>query len=593
MPQRLQVGSGISPVPLTAPAKPVDTFVQPTDGIALQRLAQGLGKLEPSLARLSDTIWTRENKKNQEAGIAKASELYAQFQDVTKAMKAGKLQANQNPWFMAGLHEQFGRIAADRFNSDLMGAVNMDQTLKTSTNLADFDNFARSFMAGWEKQNLSDVRDPNFERGFASKADSYLAVNRSSWASQLGNRAQTQMNDAHYADVHHTVVSEILRGVSPEGVATTINYVTRVRRELGMNGGQLNRTTVRAIVDAATELASTGQNGDEMKAYQILDLLKKIPGGPKGSGSLADQSYGAGAYREAYRDISSQLAQRESAAYQTQQRNDKETVRRMETAGLNMLLQNPHADMRILLARIGEVDPQAALDFTAAQQKINNATFHTNEAVKNDLFNHIWNEGNVTPRQITAGVAAGQLTADDAKWLLDMIDTASNRGANSILKETELQSVLNGLRDRFFDLVPSVDKGDAVAHTKATLQWRYQQWRMGEGANATSQQKIAWLQQEADATVSSYRTKTNLQVHKVAPADLRQVDWHTKPVGTPNDIARLRHEVRQNLPLSPESISFLQRNRIAAGELQYFLETQLAFIAEQQRQASENQNTSP
>src|SRR5690349_4134216 len=128
--QRVQVDSGFGPASLQPAAKPVDTFVQTAEGKSLDQLAQGLAQVAPALGRFSDTLAKRKAEGDYAAGEQKARELTQSAKSFRDAIRSGKITPDQSPWFMAGLHEQFGRLAADRMNFDMMNAVSQDEGLQ-------------------------------------------------------------------------------------------------------------------------------------------------------------------------------------------------------------------------------------------------------------------------------------------------------------------------------------------------------------------------------------------------------------------------------------------------------------------------------
>src|ERR1041385_4497116 len=131
--QRLQVDSGISAPALKPAASPVETFVQPNAGKQVEQLAQGLATLAPSLGHLSDVLSQRKSEADFSAGQQKARELAQNAKDFKEAIRQGKITPNQSPWFMAGLREQFGRLAADRMNFEMLTAAGEEGHFQTTT----------------------------------------------------------------------------------------------------------------------------------------------------------------------------------------------------------------------------------------------------------------------------------------------------------------------------------------------------------------------------------------------------------------------------------------------------------------------------
>jgi len=583
---RIQV-RGVDPnASLRPAAAPVDMFQTPTAGRDLQQLAQGLADLAPGLARFSDVLAKQKAEADYAAGQQRARELTDQASSFSDAIKKGKLLPSQSPWFMAGLQEQFGRVAADNMNFKITAAIETDPLMQTTTDIGDFQKFWKDQQTQWVQDNLgTGDRNPHFEKGFGFKADAYLADAQRQFAAGLGHRVVTQMNEGHFAEVKRAIINEFHRGTAPAAIAQAITDSTTAKMGLGMNGGQLNRTNVAAVVAAAMEQALTGQNGDERKALQMLDLLHSIPGGPKGAGMLADQSYGSVAYTQAVEDVSAVLSHRMTQERQQQQQHDKQAVDSALSEAIGALATDPFTSMVPYMRRVAQVDPQAAASLASMQDAMTRASFHTDEAVKNDLFSRIWNQGDVTPAEVTHWVSAGKLTAVDGAWLVSQMHTQQDASkATSPVNDDALKTAVAGLRDRFIAALPtanSTDRGDALYAATASLKSRYNDWRTqtDAGKSSTLGQQIEWVTHEADALVAQYRTGLmDLHVNPTPAAQFAPADWHKELVVGEADLAALKNGLAHN-SLSADSKSMLRLLNIPADQLVQFIQSQDTLLA--------------
>src|ERR1051325_3444751 len=250
--QRLQVDSGISAPALKPAASPVETFVQPNAGKQVEQLAQGLAMRVLSLVHLSDVLSQRKSEADFSAGQQKARELAQNAKDFKEAIRQGKITPNQSPWFMAGLREQFGRLAADRMNFEMLSAAAQDDTLQSSVNPADFDSFVQKFTQQWQHDNLNEGdRDLHFEQGFGSKADAYVADAQREFAAQLAGRVVKFAGDGHFSEVINNVMTEWGRHTSPEQIGAGITDLNDAAIARGMSGDLVNQMTVDAVIAVA------------------------------------------------------------------------------------------------------------------------------------------------------------------------------------------------------------------------------------------------------------------------------------------------------------------------------------------------------
>lgn len=580
--QRIQVSTDIAQPRIATPAAPVDTFVQPTDGLNLQRLAKGLATLEPSLGQLSDVITQRENKSNYEAGTAKAAELYANFQDVTKAMKAGEIQANQNPWFMAGLREQFGRVAADRMNFEMLAAMNTDETLQTSTDVKDFDQFAQGFVSNWEKSNLGDgPRDANFERGFAAKTDAYIADTQRQWASQLDGRARNQMNAAHYAEVASTITNELRRGTGFDAIANEIDTLAGGRIRLGANGGQINRTTVAAVIGTAEDLASHGDD----RAFQVLDMLKSIPGGPQGVGSLAQQSFGQPAYVQTVDRIGGLLQNYQTRVSQAEERKTKQRINDVWSNMITQSAANPNYDIQGDLEQIGMLDRTSVVGTKSAWDAIFSDTYKTDERVYANLFNAIWNDPDrsmVTPATIASALQSRKLTRQAAADLIGEWKRAHESGAEMILNEQPIQEGIRTLTATLTaqaggEHLMTQEDAERLNQYSARVKSAYITYRQTDGQGATYIQRMDTVKKLVQQAFDTMQQEQN-GVPNVAPAGASRTPSsatkETSSAVTPEERQVLMNDLVLNRQWTPAVLHILSTHGIAdnPAAIQAFLQ---------------------
>jgi hypothetical protein len=173
--QRRLADPGIRPA-----AAPIDSFVRPANtldpnvGAKAQQLAQALSTISPALGRFGATLQARSNERNLQEGQIAAAEAARQGLSFKEAVDKGVLKRTDNPFFVRGAKEQFGRIAADRMHTDL--AVNLEEALKDVSEpgevLAALDDAQRT----WMSQNVGEGTEGEFQTGFSLRAAAHIAL---------------------------------------------------------------------------------------------------------------------------------------------------------------------------------------------------------------------------------------------------------------------------------------------------------------------------------------------------------------------------------------------------------------------------------
>ena len=316
MARRVQVtvpteGPGLRPT-----AAPVDTFVQTRGGDAADRLAKALSGLSPAVGRLSDQIAEKEAKEAQAQGAMDARQLSESQKSYKQAIAEGSIGANDSPWYQYGMKHEFGRLAADKYSSDLYYAMRQDPTVSRSTRMEDFDKFEADFRKKWLGENVSTGRDGVFESAFGPLADSYLKNARLDFAEGAAKRAVDGGLDLHFTRTVNTLATEIGRGVPLEMIAGEINMNARAWVLNGGDGTAINQTTVRAVISYAEE------HGDPLIARKLLDML---PGGPGGS-KLGLTEFARKELYESEQRISSDNAQRDERQRQKEAEDRQKAV---------------------------------------------------------------------------------------------------------------------------------------------------------------------------------------------------------------------------------------------------------------------------
>lgn len=569
--QRLQVDSGIAPASLQPAAKPVDTFIQTAEGKSLDQLAQGLATLAPALGRFSDTLAKRKAEGDYAAGEQKARELAQSAKSFRDAVASGKITPDQSPWFMAGLHEQFGRLAADRMNFDMMNAVSQDEGLQTTTNPGDFDTFMSQFIGQWQKTNLDpSQRDSHFDQGFGAKSDAYVADAQRTFASQLSSRVTRFAGDGHFSEVMNTVLTESGRHTSAETMAADITgLMDRAVNGMGSNGELINQRTVDAVVAAAKRLNDTS----------ILDLLDHIQTGKADKSgnrpSLATTRYGANAVDQAGQDIATESAQRQSAAWAAHQRQKDVAV----SSVFNDFVSG-NADTQSSIQRLTALgEGEKVTTLLQIGDAMRDHTYTDNPYTVASLFRRIHSvdpgEAYTTVEEASRALAQKTITAQTYRSVVsDLDERERNGGVDPLEHDGFFKRGRSELYQLFVDEFGTNTQQTRFRGGNARDQFYmdYINYRRGQGKDATSQGAQQWLIEEKRVLFARFADKTNFGEAGQAPAPTgsgpQLPDPAKEPMALPADIEALAQEwtdvaSHKRNSLSTRSLFILQYSHIA------------------------------
>lgn len=595
--QRLQVDSPVGAAALRPAAAPVDTFVQTAEGKSLEQLAQGLAALSPALGRFSDVLSQRKAEGDFAAGTKKARELSESAKTFKEAIKNGLITPNQSPWFMAGLREQFGRLAADRMNFEMLTTMANDETMQTSTNASDFDAFAQNFTQQWQENNLDPGnRDLHFEKGFGSKADAYLADAQRTFAAQLAGRVVKYAGDGHFSEVLNNVMAEWGRHATPETIGASITELNDAAVARGMGGDLVNKMTIDAVISAAKRT-----NDPEM--LNLLDHIMSNKADSKGKRpSLSSITYGAKAL---YGDENSPGAFVEIAA-ENQTRNSREhaAAELKKTQAVEGLLTNAwqaldktngQADLKVVRDQMMSVAPEKVSMLYEMQNAWNDHTLRDEPLEAASAFRRVFTvnpgESYTTLEDAAAMLANRQLSIPTYRQLVNDIQERDKEG-NRFEKDNMLKSAQSQIRRMFgveFGGTGEMPNANRLAEEAVDeFSMRYIRWRSGPGKDADEKTVRTWIH---DARLEVFSSKTNADASK----DFEQVPHANMGPQPPNPDEMLvtdptnldlletelgeiiNHQGRNGF--SPQAISVLQYAGIAptAEAVQEFLKKQRGF----------------
>ncbi len=569
--------------PLRAPelqprASPADTFTRTDGGRNLAALARGLAEISPAVGQLAGLVADRTLQEQTLAGEMMARKLNEQGLSLAQATREGKIPKGLNPWFRAGLDEQFGRVTADRWQSDFMAAAGADEVLKESTNIQDFDAFAQKHLEGWSQENIGDGRGEHFERGFGHRRDAYVADERRKFAARIEGKLENQSNEAHFAEIKRGVIDSFARGLTPEQIAADINSLNTAALAQGRNGTQVNQTTVRALIGAAME----SENG-----LEVLELLKRVQGG---SGALGDTTYGTQAYQKAREEIIERSWRNEQRDRAHTEFAREQNLRDTLGSAVELLQSNHFADLSPLLGRLKD-SPEAAAQLLTLQRNMAGLKFRTDENVKRDLYARIWTVSDgierVSEQTVIGYLNAARLTTEDAAWLVGQMRAARDAregDQKGVFDDFLFRQELNNLRSRFTDKMTGLIAGETADRAAQAEAMFTERWvllnKSGESQKMTQEQRLVWLNDQAASIVKLQRGADPNEFNPApAPAFQSLKDAEAKfPQDLVLDEADLRMalngENTQRLQATLQRLGLTQPSEIGA-----FLRSQVAIFS--------------
>ena len=491
MASRVQVQSGLGRVRLTPAASPVDSYARPADGQQLAQLAEALGQVAPEVLAFGNLVDKRKGEREQAAGQQAARDYFESGKSYREAIASGAITADKSPWFKQGAEEQFGKLAANNFNSDLKVAFAQSEA-SDSYEPKDFDKFAADFMKTWGAENLPDDRTQAFNTGFAN-VDSYIAGQRDQFANRAGENLIKYNRDNFGA----AVFSDLRRIAETHGTAE--DMVTSVQNSLDLQVAA--GLSPKVANDIAAEAIIRMAEVTEKPAF--LDLLKSIKAGPA---SLYDRPSVGQAVLQAEKDIYDRRMQRESAETQARRESNRIATNTVMQGAIGAVNANPaNANLDPFIAQLRNLDnPESTVaSLVNLKRTMAGEKFAGDQGVASELLGYaatVMDETDpnyVSRLTIANALNARRINQQDFNNVLSIIDQREredNGAAAKTLRDplfTQFNSLLKQQFGNELTMTGERRLGMFRASTELTNEWL--QWRNGEGASASDPQKLEKL----------------------------------------------------------------------------------------------------
>lgn len=590
MPPRLPVGQAVSVERLTPQAAPVNTYTAPNAGAGLEQLSQALSTVAPEVGRFSDQMAAQRATSDKFAGQKLARELQESGLQYADAVKSGKIPASGSPWFRAGLQEQYGRVSADRYESDLMVHIAGNPDLQDSTDLNAYDQEEQKFRQDWLKDNVGpDNRTDFFEMGFGKLADAHLADLRRNWASQIGGKLEQQQDSQHFTEAYQIIEHGLDSDASHEDIGQALNFLTRDALTRNPKAGtSLNRRTAEAVIAVARARNDEG----------LLDILKSTEGGP---GAKLYQVRGiAPMIEEAEGQIRSERQSKYNFAQNVEQDHKQQAVDGILREGFTRLEASngdvSSVDMKDLRTRLGQIDPKAAESLYSLQDAFAKRVFDDNPLVAAGAFSDAY-RGSLTLDKAMGYLNDRSISIPTFKNLAEIIQqTQANGGPNQkMLSEPGLTNGKKLVRSLFVSEFGFEGPEMRWRAGQAELEYeaRYLQWRNSpEGKTPTPEQLNTFTDKNTNEIFRNLSTSQSFRdfskIPKATTPSLGPVvpDWKTNMVTDPSNISQLDNEVsalqaHRISKLSQQTIFLLRWAKVDptnANEIKDFIRTQKAML---------------
>lgn len=503
MPQeRLQVSSGMQVDPLRPVAAPVDTFNPNADKAAsskLSGLAQGLAAIYPGMQRYAGQVVEADNEKKHQEGLDLATQLSANGQSYADAVSKGLIPQHANPFFMAGLYEQMGRVMGDKEHADLITARAGDDALQNTLDQSDYEKFDAQHHSQWSKDNVDPkIQNKFFQKGYDSRLNTYAESDSQSIAREIAGRIDSQANDAQHDEMMANIQDNIRNGASPEQIAKDLNSSQDdLIAHHGRDKGSVLRTTVAAIVDAA--------KSDPTNGMRILEAIKSVTGK---FGPLSNTTYGAEAYQKTRDYIGSEQMKMNREEEQKAREEKRTKVTDIYSQMTAALSADPHTDVTKFQQALQKVDPAAAAKLPEMVRKYNSSTVTTNAKIQTSLIAGIYDgSGDTTVETILQHAGNGDLTWQDAQEDILKLKKRAGR-SKSITSDPDFIRASAELRHGFTteQSVFNPTIADNARNADTDFQRAYEDWMdTEEGQKATAQQKTAFFNDQETKLIAHYR----------------------------------------------------------------------------------------
>jgi hypothetical protein len=519
-PERFRPAASPEGTVATRQNRVVDTFVAPANplnrnaGNQLAQLANGLSSLAPNLSRFAFGRKEEENKSKFEEGVTAAQHIREQGETYKTAVDKGMIRESDNPFFVAGVKEQFGSAMAGEFGRALEMHLASKPELAESMDTDELQGTVARFQEEWLGSNVG-KRDKFFDKGFAVAATRITENVLNKGAEVAAGNVEKMSVKATYQEGRDLIADAITKQ-KPEDWAKDYNVHLTTLRAQGRNPMQLAKATAQAFVDMALEQEDPGEAAEIVAAAKLV----RIDGKPL-------TAYVDGELQDSFRDIGDTIISRKLAR-DTKTRNikaasDKDAVEDAQIQIATLLKDGKTEDARALIRTMATKVAGSEADLSATMDRIEGTKDTDQQAVK-QIASKIWHpRSNITVQDIfqmpgldpkSTFFLVNQVQERDAK-----IQSATDRARADADRSITLAEKARRDRDAIYDnyqfrvefgniakakafaadpfqnLIGGAppDRGEQISEAESYFSRSWALYMAGEGKTATDEQRGQWL----------------------------------------------------------------------------------------------------
>jgi hypothetical protein len=543
-------------------ASPVDAFVRPVNtvdqnaGAKAAQLAQALGTLAPTLNRFAVSMQERSNQRNTEEGQLAAAEAARQGMSFKQAVDKGVLARTDNPFFVRGAKEQFGRIAADRMHTDL--SVSLEEALKDESDPEKVTTALQTAQQEWVKSNVGDETGGEFQTGFSLRAAAHLEQLRGQLLTRASKNLENRSEAAVFAEARKHI-TDTVGNLPMTDVAADLNQYRADMIAQGHNADVVDRSLLKAVGETMLE-----KNGKDVST--LFDLVK-------GSSGLSLRDVFGEKSSEYVRGVINNhhnlWRQTKREAEEDERIRQADAVDSAAEETITRLMENPQAPLDDLVRKYA-TEKGALTSISNAAKQVYEVAAVEDPEIAEDLYIDVYTNG-LRKSEVFDRLSRGEIKLSTASkaisWIrsrdsedraiaaseraesrqIHQIKDQSRRERNALISDPQLKAAVSNLKQTFSDdTKPWLTKDAAKRREYAQAQMvdAWLRWKeTDEGSVAGPLETNKWLLETSQAIQEaqwnqSIGGKFSGQKNEVPSSfqTLVRGDANTRPIATAADL---------------------------------------------------------
>jgi hypothetical protein len=329
MATRVQVNPLEKPKEVRPVAGPVPRFgisEQPKQVIGpnkAQQLAQALSGIQPGLISFLQVNDQQYEQEQKDKAVALRTKLATTYQE---AIKSGQIEPHQSPFFVRAWKESDGRVAAQKYNEDLIKELTVGQ-FASSVDPDESDAMFKQFRQTWMQDHGIDTSDPAFLDGFVPLANAHEVNARTHQAAAIGDRVVARSKQNLFFEIQGQLDELRTRDLPPAVAAEGINLFKNRGIFVGMDPKEVNGIILEAVAQKALE------RGDAA----IFDVLNHVK---TGAGVLGRTKEATALREQVTSTISSNLQAADHYAAWKESQDREKKLNELSSSVMQKIFQN-------------------------------------------------------------------------------------------------------------------------------------------------------------------------------------------------------------------------------------------------------------